>query len=578
MEISRRNLIRAGLTGGGMAALGSGGLLGPLSEAAVASDRRATTTLGRTYGPGPAGPGGYTPIVSRAGEPHVVRTDLGVPAQAGRKARRRAVLAFAQLSDVHVVDHQSPMRVEWTDRYEDPGTLPTPGVFGSAYRPHEMLSAHVADAMVRALNRVRTGPATAAPLAFAIQTGDNSDNCQYNEVRWNIDILDGARVRPDSGDTSRYEGVMDQDPTYYDPGYWHPDGTPAGKQTDDYRRRHGFPTVAGLLDASRRPFKAQGLAMPWYTAFGNHDGLIQGNFPNETTHLGAVATGSPKLISPPLGFSQNRTAAVLSDPAELASLAVLSPSARVVHADADRRHVTRAQIVAEHFRTAGTPVGHGFTEENRADGTAYYAFDPRPGGVVRCIVMDSVNPNGYDDGSLDQTQFAWLQAELAAARDRVVLVFSHHTSATMENTLVLTGLDAEQRVDGGTVLQLLLANPQVVAWVNGHTHRNQIWARPRSDGSGGLWEINTASHIDFPQQSRLIEIADNRDGTLSIFTTMVDHAGPASYGGDLSSTLPLAALSRELAVNDPQTRTALVGQRTDRNTELLVTAPAALRR
>ena len=22
---------------------------------------------------------------------------------------------------------------------------------------------------------------------------------------------------------------MDQDPTYYDPQYWHPDGTPAGK-------------------------------------------------------------------------------------------------------------------------------------------------------------------------------------------------------------------------------------------------------------------------------------------------------------------------------------------------------------
>ncbi len=27
-----------------------------------------------------------------------------------------------------------------------------------------------------------------------IETGDNSDNCQKNEVRWNIDILDGQHA------------------------------------------------------------------------------------------------------------------------------------------------------------------------------------------------------------------------------------------------------------------------------------------------------------------------------------------------------------------------------------------------
>ena len=69
----------------------------------------------------------------------------------------------------------------------------------------------------------------------------------------------------------------------------------------------------------------------------------------------------------------------------------------------------------------------------------------------------------------------------------------------------------------------------MIAWVNGHTHSNQIWAHPRSEKGkvvGGFWEINTASHIDWPQQARLIEIVDNHDGTLSIFTTMIDHGGP----------------------------------------------------
>ena len=130
---------------------------------------------------------------------------------------------------MHVVDAQSPMRVEWVDRYDDDSAVPATGIFASAYRPHEMLSGQIADAMVRQLNKVAAGPVTGKPLALAIQTGDNSDNSQLNEVRWNIDVLDGGQVRVDSGDLSRWEGVHDGDPTYYDPHYWHPHGTPAGQ-------------------------------------------------------------------------------------------------------------------------------------------------------------------------------------------------------------------------------------------------------------------------------------------------------------------------------------------------------------
>ena len=73
----------------------------------------------------------------------------------------------------------------------------------------------------------------------------------------------------------------------------------------------------------------------------------------------------------------------------------------------------------------------------------------------------------------------------------------------------------------------LLRHENVIAWVNGHTHTNNIWAHKRA-GGGGFWEINTASHIDWPQQSRLLEVTNNRDDTLSIFATMVDHGAPLS--------------------------------------------------
>lgn len=574
MDLSRRTFIRSGVVIGGAAAL-TDLALSPAAWAVKGSISPPKTTLSGTLVRGTPGPGGYAPIVVRAGEPHVVRTDLGASANAARRKTRKPVLAFAHMTDVHLVDSQSPMRVEYSDRYEDQNSSgdPVPGVFSSAYRPQEMLTLQVAESMVRAINRAASGPVTKVPLAFTMQTGDNSDNCQLNEFRWNIDLLDGGKtVSADSGDPTKYEGVADNDSLSYDTHYWHPDSPPAGKTPDDYKSVFGFPQVQGLLDAASKAFTATGLKMPWYTAFGNHDGLVQGNFPL-TLPLGVIGTGSLKATSIPPGISEADIIRTIrtADATVLAADIAVAP-ARVVTADAKRRNVQRAEAVAEHFVTTGTPVGHGFTTKNKADGTAYYSFD---NGLVRNIVLDTVNPNGYDAGSLDSAQMAWLTALLATSKNKYVIIYSHHTSETMDNPFIGTGLDLQPRVLGAAVVALLLANSNVIAWVNGHSHRNQVWPRRTASGAGGFWEINTASHIDFPQQSRLVELVDNQDGTLSIFATMVDHAGPVSSGGALADPVSLAGLARELAANDPQGRTAgREGARTDRNVELLSPKPA----
>lgn len=198
------------------------------------------------------------------------------------------------------------------------------------------------------------------------------------------------------------------------------------------------------------------------------------------------------------------------------------------------------------------------------------------------IVLDTVNQNGEADGSLDPEQFAWLLRTLDDAPHRLTLIVSHHTGGTMGNRLI--GLRGGfRRIVGETVVRALLERPQVVLWVNGHTHENTVTPRRRQGGDGGFWEITTASHIDWPQQVRTIEIVDNVDGTLSFFGTVVDSAADAVWSGGIAHPADLASLSRELAANDPQqsARPAAVvdglrGSARDRNVELLLPKPAGL--
>jgi hypothetical protein len=133
------------------------------------------------------------------------------------------------------------------------------------------------------------------------------------------------------------------------------------------------------------------------------------------------------------------------------------------------------------------------------------------------------------------------------AEDRIVVVISHHGSGVRMSTRRHPG--GSLPTAGGRILSTLLRFDNVVLWLNGHTHTHAIRARSDPSGQGaGLWEVTTGSLVDWPCQSRLVELFEAGDGMLGIAATMIDHDAPLEPGGAETSA-EMAALHRQLAAN-----------------------------
>jgi metallophosphoesterase (TIGR03767 family) len=443
------------------------------------------------------------------------------------------LVVIAHLSDLHVCDHQSPARAEFLDRWADPDSpiLDRLGEVG-AYRAQELMTAQVVAATVRAVNATAGGPVSGAPVSIAVVTGDNTDNSQTNELAWYLTLLEGGEVGPDSGDPGRYEGVADDE--VWDERYWHPESA----KPDLPRELYGLPTVPGLLDAVRRPFRSDGLRMPWLAVHGNHDQLVQGTMPGEGP-LAATSVGDRKAVGLPEHWTNEQVLGLMAgladcDPQALQALREVQ--VREVTADPGRRLVSREEFVRAHRREGARPAGHGFASDERA----YYRYDH---GLVRFLAMDTVNANGGWEGSLDQAQLAWLDAELttADAEGRYVVLLSHHPLETLVN-----GIGGE-RVLAAELRAVLNSHRSAVLWLAGHTHAVGVSAH------GSLWQVVAPSLVDWPQQGRIVELS-RRGGRLEIAATMLDHTGTMPWDGSTGTVEGLAGLSREVAANDWQWR------------------------
>ena len=502
--------------------------------------------------------------------------EKGEPTLGDKPVDGRILVTLIHLSDLHICDAASPVRLEFLDRLADPDNpLSALIPYVGTYRAQEFLTTHVLEAMVIATNEIEKGPLMGAKIDAVVITGDVTDNAQKNELDWYKKILDGGLVDPKSGDSIRSEASHSSNLSNYDIHYYHPDGPPPGAEPDRPSSLHGFPHFKGALKASESPFIASGLKHPWFAIHGNHDALLQGTAA-PTPELDLLAKGSQK-------FTGLRD---LSDLGELfQGFGEVGPAiypaldyllTKNISADSHRGLVSMSDWVE-----VNTNCAHDHGLDANFPEIAYWTRDLN--SEVRLIALDTVNRFGGWQGCLDREQFAWLSQLLIESTGRYVVITSHHPIENLINNYAPEGVNTP--VMENEVRELLSLFPNVVLWIAGHVHDHKITQHKKEDGSHSFWEIRTGSHIDWPQQSRTIEIVKCREGSIAIGTVVYDHAGPLEFTGtkeELNSPVALAGLSRLLASNDwqrqsgPYALSIAEGTPQDRNIWLFANDPFKL--
>ena len=367
-------------------------------------------------------------------------------------------------------------------------------------------------------------------MANAVLTGDLADNMQRNETEWVVKLIEGGTLDPNSGtadlsgsscppgtpldDPKAYTGVQDYDDYSGSPAFYDPD-VPGGQYA-------GWPAYPGLMDRAQRPFEAEGLKVPSYSVFGNHDGLVQGN-EDGVRSFEDIATGCVKPYSP----ATTDLASGL-DPTFLTTIAGTS---FMVPPDENRQFVDKAQFMALHA-TGKQGDAHGFAYVSEGGGggltrrrgvllvepaathplhRARHALGGRHGPVLgrREHRRPPVAVAREGAGRRNRAQRA--DRPVRPPRDRLAHVHDLDEEASQCTERDEHGHDTNPGCDrdprssqplhlGDELKELLLAHPHVVAFVAGHSHNSRVaGTRPRAGPASG--RSRRPAIADWPRSS-----------------------------------------------------------------------------
>jgi metallophosphoesterase (TIGR03768 family) len=446
-----------------------------------------------------------------------------------------SLLRFFTMTDTHVYDKESPSQPFYLlmrDLKYPFNSLP-------AITYTMLYTTHILDAAIQTVNVLHRQKA----FDCGIFIGDACNNSQYNEARWYLDVIDGGLITPSSG-------------------------AHAGAETIDYQK----------------PYQAEGLdkTISWYQTKGSHDNFWFGGSPvidvlrqnyigENILCVGDVLANASVAVFNEQTYRMGTVDGSTQYGNIIGAGSASTTSPITVAADANRHTLNMKDWMSEFFNTSSNPVGHGFSQANIDNNFASYSFEPKSNIPIKVIMLDNTQSEEseqldptltiYGNGSLDAARYSWLINELDKGQSEgKLMIIAAHVPIDVEpydsgdpgshSVTGCWGPDSDVN-DHTQLVPTLLKYPNLILWLAGHQHNNQVTPFASPDSSHpelGFWEVQTASLRDFPQHFRTFDIARNSDNTISIIITDVD---PAVREGSPAAMSRFYAVASQQLYNSP---------------------------